>query len=137
MKPSILLRAASVVAMLFGVGHSFGAPWTPALGPSELVVIDAMKSHQFVVMGDMRSFWDFYVGFGWSIAVFLVAQAIVLWQLAAQSKVDPPDCRRVPRVHAGDRRHCVELHSCAPSFVLRGARGAARTGCMGMRTRRQ
>ena len=93
MNPRLLLRTAAVVALLLGVGHSLGAPWTPVLGPAERVVIDAMKSDQFAVMGDTRSYWNFYVGFGWSISVYLVAQAIVLWQLAAQAKRDPRGVR--------------------------------------------
>jgi hypothetical protein len=95
MKPCILLRTAAVVALLLGVGHSLGAPWTPVVGPAERVVIDAMKSDQFAVMGDTRSYWNFYVGFGWSISVYLVAQAIVLWQLATQSKRDPRGVRPI------------------------------------------
>jgi len=98
MKPWIVLRTAAAVALLLGVGHSLGAPWTPVVGPEERVVIETMKSHQFAVMGDTRSYWSFYVGFGWSISVYLIAQAIVLWQLAAQSKVDPYGIRPIVAV---------------------------------------
>jgi hypothetical protein len=88
MTPAILLRIAAAAALLLGVGHSFGRPWTPVAGLGERVVLDAMQMHQFTVMGATRSYWDFYVGFGWSIAAYLIAQAIVLWQLAALSNVD-------------------------------------------------
>lgn len=98
MKPWILLRAAAIMALLLGIGHTLGAPWTPAHGVGEQVVLDAMQSQQFDAMGDTRTYWSFYIGFGWSITVYLLAQAIVLWQLAARSKVDPLGVRPVVAV---------------------------------------
>jgi hypothetical protein len=45
-----------------------------------------MKSVHFPVMGNERSYWDFYFGFGVSISVYLFALAIALWQIASQAK---------------------------------------------------
>jgi hypothetical protein len=54
--PSILLRAASIVSVLYFAGHQSGMPWTPAVGPAEVAVIDGMKSRSFDVMGTTRTY---------------------------------------------------------------------------------
>ena len=81
MKPSILLRVASIITLLYFAGHTAGMPWTPAAGPGELPVIEAMKTHRFGTEGFARTYWDFYFGFGLIISAFLLVQAVVLWQL--------------------------------------------------------
>jgi hypothetical protein len=83
---TLLLRIASVIALLFAVGHTMGSPWTPTeeLGPAS--VVEAMKSVSFDVMGSNRSYWEFYFGFGVSISVYMFAQAALLWLLAALAK---------------------------------------------------
>jgi Na+-transporting methylmalonyl-CoA/oxaloacetate decarboxylase beta subunit len=48
-----------------------------------------MRSFRFDAEGFSRTYWDFYVGFGLIISVYLIVQAIVLWQIAALSKTQP------------------------------------------------
>jgi len=88
MKPSILLRVAAVFALLFCAGHMLGMPWTPATGPQQQALLQAMRSDHFQAMGASRTYWDFYFGFGLSIGVYLLVQAVVLWQLAALARTD-------------------------------------------------
>ena len=45
-----------------------------------------MKSFHFDAMGVIRTYWDFYVGFGLFISVCLLLQAAVLWQLGSIAK---------------------------------------------------
>lgn len=85
--PALFLRIAAVVTLLYGVGHSMGFPWTPAIGPDEASLIEQMKSLQFETEGVRRTYWDFYIGFGLIISAFLFLQAVVLWQLGALAKV--------------------------------------------------
>ena len=94
-QPWILLRVAAVVTLLYCVGHTMGAPWTPAIGAREAAVIDAMKSVRFDVMGSSRSYWDFYVGFGAVISGYLALQAVVLWQLGALARIDAARVRPI------------------------------------------
>lgn len=82
MKASTFLRIASAIAFLFAVGHTSGAPWTPETGASGSALLASMKSLHFPVMGTDRSYWDFYIGFGFSISVYMFSLAIVLWQVA-------------------------------------------------------
>jgi len=86
MSPSLLLRIAAVLTLLYCAGHTMGMPWTPSVRPQDIAVLDAMKSDRFEVLGSTRSYWDFYIGFGISISVYLALQAIVLWQLAPLAK---------------------------------------------------
>jgi hypothetical protein len=89
MKSPIFLRIASIITLLYFAGHTAGMPWTPAVGPGEVPVLEAMKNHSFVAQGFKRTYWDFYLGFGVIISAYLLVQAIVLWQLAALAKTDP------------------------------------------------
>lgn len=93
MNSTLFLRVASIITLLYCVGHSVGMPWTPAQGPAELAVIEAMKSHRFEVVGMQRTYWDFYFGFGVIISVYLLVQAIVLWQLAGLAKTNSVQVR--------------------------------------------
>jgi hypothetical protein len=81
-----LLRIASIIALLFAIGHSAGAPWTPAKGIAPAGLVMMMKQVHFDVMGTERSYFDFYFGFGVSISVYLIAQAIILWQAGDLAK---------------------------------------------------
>jgi hypothetical protein len=56
MTPSLLLRIAAVITLLYCVGHTMGMPWTPAAGPQEAAVLEAMKTTQFDTMGSTRTY---------------------------------------------------------------------------------
>jgi hypothetical protein len=94
-KPHILLRVASIIALLFAAGHTAGAPWTPAKGFAEQGLVSVMKSLHFDVMGTQRTYFDFYQGFGVSISVYLLAQAIILWQAGDIAKTNPKAARPI------------------------------------------
>ena len=95
MKPSTLLRIASIVTLLYFAGHTAGMPWTPAAGPGELPVIEAMKTHRFETGGFARTYWDFYFGFGVITSGFLLVQAVVLWQLGSLARTDAAQIRPI------------------------------------------
>src|SRR5436190_2063283 len=86
MRASTLLRIASIITLLYCVGHTTGYPWTPVEGEMEMAIVESMKSHQFDVIGSMRSFWDFYTGFGLVVSGFMLATAVALWQMASLAK---------------------------------------------------
>ena len=86
MNTTLLLRIASVIALLFAVGHTSGHPWTPSEELAPAAVVRAMKGVGFDAMGSNRTYWDFYVGFGLSISVYMFAQAAFLWLLAALAR---------------------------------------------------
>jgi hypothetical protein len=88
MKPVLLLRIASIISLLFAVIHTLGGAnsWSPV---GETDVLRAMRSYHFNAGGVSRTYLDFYLGLGFSVGVFLLLQAVVLWQLATLAKVDP------------------------------------------------
>jgi len=89
----LLYRVAAVLILLFDVGHSAGYPWSdPAWGAAPTI----MQSGHFRVFGFTRTYWDFYVGFGLIVSVFLLLAAILAWQLGSL----PPQSRALVRVTA-------------------------------------
>ena len=88
MTPTPFLRAASVLSFLFAAGHTLGGKesWSP---PGETDVLAAMRSFRFDAEGVNRTYLEFYLGFGYTISIYLLLQAVVLWQLAAVAKAAP------------------------------------------------
>ena len=63
-------------------------------------VIDAMRTVSFDVMGAKRTYLDFYLGFGYSIAVTQVMIAVILWHLASLARRDSAAVRPIVAVIA-------------------------------------
>src|SRR5262245_53255494 len=76
----VIYRIAAVLILLFDVGHSVGYPWSD---PSWGVDLRTIQSSHFKVVGFTRTYWDFYVGFGLFVSVFLLLAAILAWQLSS------------------------------------------------------
>jgi hypothetical protein len=80
MRVSVLYRIASVLLLLFAIGHTFGFTKTdPKWGVEALV--GSMRSIHFDAQGFSRSYWDFFVGFGLFVSVFFLFSAVLAWQL--------------------------------------------------------
>jgi hypothetical protein len=79
----VLYRTAAVLILLFDLGHSSGFPWSD---PKWGVDTNAMRSSHFQILGFSRTYWDFYIGFGLIISVFLLLAAILAWQLGGLPK---------------------------------------------------
>jgi hypothetical protein len=80
LKASILYRIASVLLWLFAAGHTVGfLQIDPKWGVDSMIM--AMRSIHFDVQGSNRTYWEFYVGFGLFVSVFLVFSAVLAWQL--------------------------------------------------------
>jgi hypothetical protein len=73
-----LYRTAAVLILLFDLGHSAAFPWSD---PNWGVDTGAMKSAHFQILGFSRTYWDFYVGNGLAVSVFLLLAAVLAWQL--------------------------------------------------------
>jgi hypothetical protein len=85
-KASLLYRVASGLLVLFAAGHALGFQQAdPAWGVG--AVLEAMQSSHFVVEGFTRTYWDFFLGTGFVVAVFYLFAAVVAWQLGGLPKV--------------------------------------------------
>jgi hypothetical protein len=87
MNAKLWLRISAVVSLLLAVGHSLGGrkSWSPN---GELPVLQQMRDNHFEVMGVNRSFFDFYMAFGWSLSIALFMQSILMWQLSGLVSTD-------------------------------------------------
>jgi hypothetical protein len=87
MTMTLWLRIASVISLLFAAGHSVGGlrEWSP-MGDNP--VLQMMKSVRFDTMGASRSYFDFFMGFGWSLSVLMAMEGILLWQLSGLARTD-------------------------------------------------
>ena len=80
MKASMLYRIAAVLLLLFAVGHTVGFRQSdPKWGVDAL--LGSMRSIHFDVQGANRTYWDLFVGAGFSVGVFYLFAAILAWQL--------------------------------------------------------
>jgi hypothetical protein len=89
MKATLLLRIASVLSLIQCLMHIAGMFSSPKHGAEEIAVLETMKSHRFDVMGSLRSYWDFLLGYGLGLTITLLVQAILFWQLALFAKTNP------------------------------------------------
>jgi hypothetical protein len=78
LKASAFYRIAAVLILLFDVGHTVGFPWSD---PQWGVDVGSMRSSHFYILGFSRTYWDFYLGFGLFVSVFLLLAAVLAWQL--------------------------------------------------------
>jgi hypothetical protein len=82
MKASVWYRIASVLLLLFAVGHTLGfRQIDPEWGVGSL--IDSMRSIHFNAQGFSRTYWDFFSAFGLFFSVFLLFSAVLAWQLGS------------------------------------------------------
>ena len=94
MKASIFYRVAAVFLLLFAVGHTLGFRQSdPKWGVDALRA--SMRSIHFDVQGFNRTYWDFYVGFGLFVSVFLLFAAVLAWQLGGLPQQDLPSIRGI------------------------------------------
>ena len=86
MMPALFLRIASVLALAQAVLHTVGGVFgKPGAGAARAAVL-AMQSNSFMVVGHPRTYFDFYIGFGLAITIFLAIGAGVFWQLSSLAK---------------------------------------------------
>jgi hypothetical protein len=88
MKPVIFLRIASVLTFIHAALHTVGGVFGGAAPGAQQVAVSAMKANEFVAMGVTRSYWDFHMGLGLAVSVFLTMEAVVFWQFGSLAKTD-------------------------------------------------
>ena len=94
LKPYVLLRAASFLSMLHALLNTFaGLLSGTSSNQKEVAVLNAMKALQFDAMGSLRTYWDFYFGFGLFLTLNLLLISALLWQLASLVKTEPAIAR--------------------------------------------
>ena len=79
MRASTFYRIAAVLLLLFAVSRTLGFRVTdPSWGIDALV--SSMRTIRFDVQGFHRTYWDFFVGAGFSVGVLYLFAAVLAWQ---------------------------------------------------------
>jgi len=94
-KPALLLRIAAVLTFIHAVLHTIGGVFGKVGPGPATIAVEAMKANQFLLMGHMRSFWDFYRGMGLAATISLTSEAVLFWQLGSLAKADAPRLRPI------------------------------------------
>jgi hypothetical protein len=93
-KSHILLRIASLLTLLHALLNTFaGLLSGTSKNQEEVNLLNAMKALHFDAMGSLRTYWDFYFGFGLFLTFNLLVIAALLWQLASLAKTQPAIAR--------------------------------------------
>jgi hypothetical protein len=87
-KPSLFLRIASVLALVFCAGHTIGGVLSKPVPGVQAYVVQIMKANPFNAMGHMRTYWDFNLGYGLIVSVMLFVHSLLFWQLATLVKTN-------------------------------------------------
>ena len=96
MSSTLYLRIASVLTIIHAILHTVGGVLSkPRNGAPEIAVIDAMKSQSFNVMGSVRTYWDFFYGYGWLLGLALLVEGILFWQMATIAKTNAAQLRPI------------------------------------------
>jgi hypothetical protein len=81
-KPALFLRIAAGLILLEGVLHTIGGVFgTPDPGPMT-TAWTAMQANHFPLIGADRTYAQIFTGFGISITISFVVEALVLWMIS-------------------------------------------------------
>ena len=80
MKASVFYRIAAVLLVLFAAGHTVGFSQSD---PSWKIdpLLSSMRSIHFDMQGFSRTYWDFFLGAGFTVGVLYLFAAVLAWQL--------------------------------------------------------
>ena len=81
MTARLLYRIAAVALALFAAGHTFGFLAFRPSSAEGLAVHEAMNRVHFEFNGAVRSYAEFYTGFGLMVTAYLLFCAFLAWHL--------------------------------------------------------
>lgn len=97
MTPKLLYRTAAVLLVIFAALHTIGfSQVDPLWGVDAL--IGQLRQATFLVQGQTRSYWDFFIGFGYSVTVWQVLAGLAAWELGG---LPPATLSQLPALRWG------------------------------------
>lgn len=88
-KATVLYRIASVLLILFAVGHTFGFLKFQAPSAEGRAVWESMNKVRFPVGRAEATYARFYVGFGLFATLYLLFAAFLSWHLGGLARSSP------------------------------------------------
>jgi hypothetical protein len=83
MSPSLVYRVVAVLLVLYTLGHTFGFAHVDARWGVD-VPLAQLRTITFAAQGTPgRTYWGFYLGFGYFCSVLMIFAALLAWQLGA------------------------------------------------------
>jgi len=80
MKASLFYRIAAVLLLLFAAAHTLAFSQSdPSWGADAMLA--SMRAIHFDAAGSSRSYWDFFLGAGYTVGVLYLFASILAWQL--------------------------------------------------------
>ena len=95
MTTTMWLRIAAGLTLFQAVGHTFGGVLAGPASPGEAAMRESMRAFRVTLMGIERNYMDFYYGSGWTISVFALALAAVMWLLVPVARQAPTPARPI------------------------------------------
>lgn len=89
MKATLLYRIASVLLILFALGHTIGFLKFKPSSPEGLAALDAMNHTHFQFGGGTYTYGGFYTGFGLFATLYLLFAAFLAWHLGKLARTIP------------------------------------------------
>jgi hypothetical protein len=81
MKGRVPFLLTAVLLVLFAAGHTYGFLAFKPTSSEGLAVLSGMRSVSFTFGHSTHTYWDFYLGFGLFVSIYLLLAAVVAWEL--------------------------------------------------------
>jgi|GEM_PF-279094 hypothetical protein len=81
MKSRVPFLLTAVLLVLFAAGHTYGFLAFKPTSSEGLAVLSGMRSVSFTFGHSTHTYWDFYLGFGLFVSIYLLLAAVVAWEL--------------------------------------------------------
>lgn len=89
MSPTVLYRIASVLLVLFAIGHTVGFVKFKPSTPEGVAVLEAMNNVHFPVKSAQFTYGQIYKGFGFFASAYLLFTAYLAWFLGSLAMRNP------------------------------------------------
>ena len=81
MKGRVPFLLSAVLLVLFAAGHTYGFLAFKPASSEAIAVLASMHSVSFTFGHSTHTYWDFYLGFGLFVSIYLLLAAVVAWEL--------------------------------------------------------
>lgn len=81
MKGRVPFVLSALLLVLFAAGHTYGFLAFKPASAEGLAVLSSMHTVSFTFGRSTHTYWDFYLGFGLFVSIYLLLAAVLAWEL--------------------------------------------------------